>query len=264
MSEPVKLYSRSAGNPANPAIVLVHGFPYDSSIWDAQTEALKNDYFVVTYDVRGLGKSPAGDGQSIMDIFADDLFAVLKEYNLSKPAVAGFSMGGYILMKALEKQPDAFSSVIFCNTKSESDGDEARLKRNAGIMKINTEGLESFVSGFITATFSEDSKKNHPQVIESFIKKAASFDPVGVKGALLAMISRTDTGKVLENLKVPALVIAGAEDALMPVAVLRSMAERIPDSVFTVIEKAAHMTPVEQPEAVNKAISEFLRNQRRG
>jgi pimeloyl-ACP methyl ester carboxylesterase len=258
-SEPVTLYTSSRGNPENPAIIFIHGFPYDSSMWDSQIEFLSNDFYCIVYDVRGLGKSPVGDGQSIMDIFAEDLFSVMAQYNLKQPAVCGFSMGGYIIMNALSKKPDAFSRVILCNTKSESDGDEARLKRNAAIMKINTESTVSFVTGFIEATFSDSTKRNNPEIVKKMIDKASAYDPKGVKGAIIALMSRTDSSAVLSQLKYPALVIAGKEDNLMPVSVAQAMASNIPDCEFRVIEKAAHMAPVEASQAVNQAIWDFLK-----
>jgi pimeloyl-ACP methyl ester carboxylesterase len=246
------------GNPNKKPIVFVHGFPLDHFMWDKQVEFLSNDFYCVRYDIRGLGVSPAGDGQFTMESFVDDLESVIDELKLDKPVLCGLSMGGYISLRALERMQEKFSAVILCDTRSEADGNEGKLKRAAAVKRINIEGLAPFVKDFITNCYGENYKQNHKAELEKRIAKSIQFDPAGVKGSLIAMHGRNDTTEYLNKINIPALVICGEEDTLTPPAVMKSMAEKIAGSEFVVIKNSGHLSPVENPEEVNKAIAEFL------
>ena len=146
----------TSGNPKNQSIIFVHGFPYDHTMWDKQVDFFKNDYFCVTYDIRGLGESFVGDGQYTMEKYVEDLFLIIEELKLIKPILCGLSMGGYLSFRALEVNQNIFKSAIFCDTKSQSDTDEIKLVRANKIKQINEEGLEAFVEDFVPVCFSND------------------------------------------------------------------------------------------------------------
>lgn len=246
------------GNNTNKSIIFIHGFPYDHTMWNSQIELLKENYFCISYDIRGLGESPAGDGQFTMESFVDDLESIINTLKLDKPIVCGLSMGGYITLRSLERMQDKFSAAILCDTRSEADNNEGKLKRAAAIKRINTEGLAPFAKDFITNCFAEDFKQNKKEELERIINKSAAFNPVGVKGCLLAMLSRTDTTQSLSEIKIPTLLICGEKDALTPPSVMKEMFHKIPAAEFVEISKAGHMTPIENPIDVNNAIINFL------
>ena len=246
------------GNSKNKPIIFVHGFPFDHTMWKAQINELSKNYFCVTYDIRGLGESPAGNGQFTMESFVDDLETVMAELKLDKPVLCGLSMGGYIGLRALERMQEKFAAVILCDTKPEADNSEGKLKRAGAIKRINTEGLIPFTKDFVTNCYGDHYKQNHKEEFEKRIAKSSAFDPVGVKGSLLAMLSRTDTSDYLNKIKIPTLVICGEFDALTPSSVMKAMADKINEAEFVVINDSGHMSPIENPEEVNKAIQNFL------
>jgi pimeloyl-ACP methyl ester carboxylesterase len=227
-------------------------------MWKSQINEFSEKYFCVSYDIRGLGESPAGNGQFTMESFVDDLETVMTELKLDKPILCGMSMGGYISLRALERMQDKFSAAILCDTRSEADNNDGKLKRAAGIKRISTEGLAPFAKDFITNCFGDDFKKNKKSELESIIEKSSDYDPSGVKGSLLAMISRTDTTSNLGKIKIPALIICGEQDSLTPPSVMKEMFHKINNSEFVEITKSGHMTPIENSEEVNRAIREFL------
>ena len=112
-------------------------------------------------------------------------------------------MGGYISLRAIERMQSKFSAVIFCDTRSEADNNEGKLKRAAAIKRINTEGLTPFAKDFVTNCFGDHYKQNHKEEFEKRIAKSSAFDPVGVKGSLLAMLGRNDTTEYLSKIKIP-------------------------------------------------------------
>ena len=246
------------GKSKNKAIIFVHGFPYDHTMWKAQIDELNEKYFCIAYDIRGLGESPAGDGQFTMESFVDDLEKIVDELKLNKPILCGLSMGGYIGLRALERMEDKFSAAILCDTRSDADGNEGKLKRAAAIKRINTEGLEPFTKDFVTNCYGDHYKQNHKEVFEKRIARSSTFNPIGVKGSLLAMLGRNDTTEYLGKIKIPSLVICGENDALTPLPVMKTMAEKINGAVFVVIKNSGHMSPIENPEEVNKSITKFL------
>ena len=246
------------GDSKNKSIIFLHGFPYDHTMWQSQIDELSEKYFCVTYDIRGLGESPAGNGQFTMESFVDDLETVMAELKLDKPVLCGLSMGGYIGLRALERMQEKFAAVILCDTKPEADNSEGKLKRAGAIKRINTEGLIPFTKDFVTNCYGDHYKQNHKEEFEKRIAKSSAFDPVGVKGSLLAMLSRTDTSDYLNKIKIPTLVICGEFDALTPSSVMKAMADKINEAEFVVINDSGHMSPIENPEEVNKAIQNFL------
>lgn len=246
------------GKSSNKTIVFIHGFPYDHTMWNAQIEVLREKYFCVSYDIRGLGESPAGDGQFTMESFVDDLEIILNELKLIKPIICGLSMGGYITLRALERMQDRFSAAILCDTRSEADNNEGKLKRAAAIKRINTEGLAPFSKDFITNCFADSFRQNRSEELNKIIEKSSTFNSVGVKGCLLAMLSRTDTTQFLTQIKIPTLLICGENDTLTPPSVMKEMFHKIPTSEFAEIKNSGHMTPIENPDEVNKALLNFL------
>jgi pimeloyl-ACP methyl ester carboxylesterase len=246
------------GDNESKTILFVHGFPYDHNMWQDQVDDLSKNYFCVSYDIRGLGDSPAGDGQFTMESFVDDLETILDKLNLDKPILCGLSMGGYISLRALERVQEKFSAAILCDTRSEADNNEGKLKRAAGIKRINKEGLAPFVKDFITNCFGDEFKQNKKDELQKIIESSSRFNPVGVKGSLIAMLSRSDTTTSLGKINIPTLLICGEQDTLTPPPVMKEMFHMINKADFVEIPDAGHMTPIENPQLVNKAIKDFL------
>ncbi|HMN22996.1 MAG: alpha/beta hydrolase [Ignavibacteriaceae bacterium] len=246
------------GNTKNKSIMFVHGFPYDHTMWKAQIDELSENYFCVAYDIRGLGESPVGDGQYTMESFVDDLETIITKLKIDKPVLCGLSMGGYIGLRAMERMQEKFSAVILCDTRSDADNNEGKQKRAAAIKRINTEGLSPFAKDFVTNCYGDFYKQNHKEEFEKRIAKSSSFNPVGVKGSLLAMLGRNDTTEYLGKIKIPALILCGEFDSLTPPPIMKAMADKINGAEFVIIKNSGHMSPIENPEEVNGTIKNFL------
>jgi pimeloyl-ACP methyl ester carboxylesterase len=247
------------GSLKNRAIIFIHGFPFDQTMWHKQVEHLSKNYCCITYDIRGLGESYVGDGQYTMEAYASDLIAITEELKLDKPVLCGLSMGGYILLRTAERDQSRFSGLILCNTKSDSDNDAAKLVRAQKIDQINTEGADKFVSEFVPNCFADETIKDKKKIYEEILNKAKTQNSIGLKGALLAMAARTSTTNFLKEINIPVLLIAGSLDKLMPPPVMRTMSEQISNSEFGITPRAGHLAPVENPGFVNDMISGFLK-----
>jgi 3-oxoadipate enol-lactonase len=247
------------GDSSKQSIIFIHGFPYDHTMWENQINKLKENYFCVAYDVRGLGESEVGDGQYMLEFFVDDLFFIMSKLNLVKPVICGLSMGGYIALRALERSQELFAGLILCDSKSEADNDINRLTRAANIKTINNEGIVKFTDMFVTNCFATETPKEQEKMFLTTLYKSQKSDPVGVKGCIFAIMSRTDTTSFLPQINIPALVICGAFDKLTPPPVMRAITDKISGSEFASIPAAGHMSPLENPGCVNDLIAGFMK-----
>jgi pimeloyl-ACP methyl ester carboxylesterase len=252
------IYYVEGGNPAAASVIFIHGFPFSSETWKGQLEALGHDYHAVAYDFRGLGKSAIGDGQYTLEGHVDDLIALLDFLEIDKAFVVGLSMGGYIALRALERNPERFLGVALCDTQSKADDNAGKLKRTAGAKAVKKDGAAAFAEGFVGAVFTPASIQNKlPEV--DFIKGIISAnDPVAIAGNLIAMAGRTDTTESLTDIAVPTLILVGEEDKLTTPDAARDMHACIKGSELHLIPEAAHMSNLENPAVFNAHLLDFL------
>lgn len=242
------------GDKKNKAIIFVHGFPFDMTMWNDVVAQLKNDFYCVMFDVRGLGKSKTGDGQYTMEAFTEDIYNIVDVLKLEKPLLCGMSMGGYIILRTAEKEEDKFGGLILCDTRAEADDDAGRLVRAAKIKQVNEKGVKTFVKDFIPPLFGNKTIKENDKLVLKTVNKYKQNDPVGVKGCLLAMLGRTDTNSFFEKTNLPSLVICGEDDKLTPPAYMENLSKKNSGSTFLKVKGAGHLTPIEQPEVVANAV----------
>ncbi len=242
-------------------VVFIHGFPFSHKMWSfpgGQVEALASAYRVIAYDVRGHGDSEIGDGQYTIELFVDDLIGLLDHLNIVKAVVVGLSMGGYIALRAIERNPDRIRALVLCDTKSEEDSNDAKIKRAASIKAVKLNGPKVFAENFVANVFTPESFNTKPdaiKMIQSVIERTA---PISLCGALLALASRTDTTSAISSVTVPTLIMVGEHDALTPPAASQAMNEKIPNSELHIIPNSAHMSNMENPEEFNKHLVAFL------
>jgi pimeloyl-ACP methyl ester carboxylesterase len=220
---------------------------------------LEDEYYCISYDIRGFGGSEQGKGQFTMESYVDDLGNLIDQLEVVNPVIVGFSMGGYIALRANEKFKSKFKALILANTKTAADDDAAKLKRASAISSINSEGVEPFLDTFLSVAFSENFVDKEPQVIETFKTKIMHFSPVGIKGGLLAMISRTDTTQSLKDTKLPMLLISGENDKIISPDIMENMANSIQNSTYVCLTDSGHMSMVENPQGFIHTVKRFLK-----
>ena len=248
------------GSEKNQSIIFIHGFPFDHKMWDLQVDFFQNNYNCISYDIKGLGLSQAGDGQFTMEGFVDDLFALIEMYDLNSPVLCGLSMGGYIALRALERDEKKFKALILCDSKAEADNNQTKINRANGIKEINNFGTEKFIEIFVQKCFSENFIKLNGKEYEEVLSRSKRSSATGLKGCLLAMAGRTDTTESFSKLKIPVLLICGEMDKLTPPDVMKALAHRLDHTEFVLIPGAGHVTTVENASLCNKAIEKFLKS----
>ena len=116
-------------------VIFLHGFPFDKSAWNPQLDAISSQYRMINYDLRGFGNSDAGSENFSMDLFADDLIHFMDALQIPTAIVCGLSMGGYIILNAIDRYPERFKAIILCDTQCIADTPEGKEKRYKTIVK---------------------------------------------------------------------------------------------------------------------------------
>jgi 3-oxoadipate enol-lactonase len=240
-------------------IVFIHGFPFSHAMWEGQIAAFGTQYRCIAYDLRGLGESDGGDSQYTIEGHVDDLLGLLDQLNLKKVLPVGLSMGGYITLRALERAQERFLGAVLCDTRSEADTDEGKIRRVAGMRTVKSEGSRVFADNFIRVVFAPGSIERTPEAVGKIHDIICRTPPLSIAGTLLALAARTDTTASLSRIALPTLIIVGEEDTLTPPAASHAMLGRIPGSELCLIPGAGHMSNLENPGAFNEALGAFLK-----
>ena len=255
----VRVWFEDLGSPAALPVVLIHGFPFSHEMWHPQIGVLSESFRAIDYDLRGHGQSSAGDGQYPFEFFVDDLISLLDHLKLKRAVLCGLSMGGYIALRAAERNPERVQALVLADTQSKADSNEVKLKRAASIKDIKRNGVKPFAEAFLKTTFTPQSLTPKSESVAMIQKIIESNSPLGICGALLALATRTDTTASLSTIQVPTLILVGEQDALTPVSASQEMHDRIPRSEMRVITNAAHLSNIENAVEFNRHVKDFLR-----
>jgi 3-oxoadipate enol-lactonase len=241
-------------------VIFIHAFPFCNRMWDRQVEALQGRYKVITYDLRTFGYSEYGNGHFTIDSHVSDLISIIDSLKIEKPVVCGLSMGGYILLRALELYHNKFKGAILSDTKAESDNNPTKLKRAEQIQMIKNGQREQFTENFIKAALTEANFNEKTELV-NFLKEMIGWQKnEAIEGALMTLAARTDTTESLEKVDLPVLVMAGKEDKLTPPEFSKIIYGKTKNSDLKLISNAGHLPNMENPEEFNKALMDFLKD----
>lgn len=242
----------------SPAVIFIHGFPFNKNMWRVQLEALPASVTGIAVDVRGHGSSTSGHGFFSVDVFARDLLAFMDTLRLEKIVLCGISMGGYIALRAYELAPSRFQGLVLCDTNAVADDNAGKLKRFETIQSVLRHGKRTFSIGFVKQVFSEKSIQDRPEAVELIKSSIRRNTERSICATLLALASRTDTTGSLKHIAVPALIIRGAEDKITTKEQTDVLENEIPDSRRVEISGSGHLPNLENPDAFNRELNRFL------
>ena len=235
-------------------IIFIHGFPFNKSSWQPQVDFLKKTNRVIAYDIRGFGNSSADETEFSMDLFADDLILFMDKLEISKAIVCGLSMGGYILLNAVNRYPNRFAAIVLCDTQCIADSPESKEKRYQTIEQIKENGLYDFVQNFASVIFYKAPLK----LVDEMKNGMHITSPKSIVKTLMALALRKDMQSSLKKIAVPTLVLCGAQDVVTPLAQSQFLAEHIPNATLKSIDCAGHLSNLEQPDEFNRHLLHFI------
>ena len=240
-------------------LLMVHGYPLDHTLWQPQFDGLSDIAQVIAPDLRGFGQSDAPEGAYTMDTHADDLAALLDVLKIERAVVCGLSMGGYIALAFWRKYASRVRALILVDTRAGADAPAARQARLDTAERVKQEGTAFVVEDMLPRLLAEVTRQSQPDVVEFARAMMLRQSPAGVVGALLGMAERPDSTPMLPTISVPTLAVFGDQDVITPAGTEgRSLAAAIPGAKLVVTPNAGHLSNLEQPEAFNATVHEFL------
>lgn len=239
-------------------IIFIHGFPFNKSTWQPQIDFLKPTNRIIAYDIRGFGESTANNEKVSISLFADDLVSFMDVLHIKKAIVCGLSMGGYILLNALHRYPSRFAAIILSDTQCIADSPQTREKRNQTIKEIEMEGLNDFATAYIKNIFFTDSLNEKKELTEKMKNIILSTSQKTIIHTMDALAHRHEMCSWLNKITVPALILCGKDDTITPLSQSEYLRNKISNSIFHSIDKAGHLSNLEQPEEFNNHFNNFL------
>ena len=250
MNQTVSLYYQESGSGS--PLVLLHGFPLDHTIWDPLLPFLTPQARVITPDLRGHGRSPAPQGSYSMGLIANDVAVLLDRLQIERCVLAGHSMGGYAALAFARAYPGRLSALALVASHASADAPEraqGRLDEAEQVAQAGTAQLVDGMAGLLTAD---------PGLVEPLRQIMARTPRQGVVGALQGMAARKDANDFLAELDLPVLLVAGDQDAIIPLERTRALAARLQRGRLVVVPRAGHMPMLENPQVVGQALLELI------
>jgi pimeloyl-ACP methyl ester carboxylesterase len=232
--------------------LLLHAFPFDSSMWDDVSQDLRaRGHVVVTPDLRGFGKVPLGEVDPDMEALVEDVIALLGD---EPRVIVGCSMGGYVALGLARRRPDLVEALVLIDTKATPDDDAARANRER-IASLAESGGD-WSAGMIDALLGQTTRESGSAAVTYVIDVLRSAPRPTVAWAQRAMAGRPDSRPTLAALEAPVLVVVGEEDVMSPMDEQQRILAVTPGARLVVIPKSGHLTPIEAPGAVAEALAE--------
>jgi pimeloyl-ACP methyl ester carboxylesterase len=239
-------------------VMLVHGFTEDRQIWEPFLSGIKKKYQWILPDLPGSGESPYNGSLSTLKDFAEALYAILENENISYTVLIGHSMGGYISLAFTEKYIEKVRALGLFHSTSYPDSPEKKEAREKNIQFIQKNGADHYVEQAIPGLFSEKYKLEHPEQIRKLIDRYANFTVQSLVQYLKAMKQRPATTVVLKSITKPVQFIIGEEDKAVPVKDQLEQCYLPRISYIHILTQTAHMGMIENSNLCNKLIDRFL------
>jgi pimeloyl-ACP methyl ester carboxylesterase len=241
----------------SPVLVLLHGYPFDHTMWYGVIASLGSGTKVLAPDLPGFGQAPVPEEEPSLDLMADAVVRVMDENEVPKAVVAGMSMGGYVALAFAEKYPTRLAGLGLINTQAAGDTEEVRTSRRAMIARVKNEGVAPAAQALTPKLFAPG-KATNPDYLAFPNDGATKAGVAGVSWALEAMARRPDRMHVLKELKIPVLVLHSSEDQIISVEKGRAMCQAAADGNFVLLKGVGHCSPIEAPEVVAQALRRLV------
>ncbi|MGH7460140.1 MAG: alpha/beta fold hydrolase [Longimicrobiales bacterium] len=251
------IYWRDQGS--GEPVLFIHAFPLNGAMWDAQLAGLPPGWRGIAPDLRGFGQSAGdGDGPYTMDLFADDLAALLDHLRLDHAVVCGLSMGGYVALAFYRKYAMRVRALVLCNTRAGADSEEGKQNRRALAHRVRLDGARAAIESVMPKIVSEHTRRTEPGRVVAAHGLMESNQPEALARALEGMALRPDSEPMLRHIEVPTLIVHGEDDATIPPGEGQIMARGIRGSRIKILTQSGHLSNLENPDGFNRVLGEFL------
>ncbi|PKH66576.1 alpha/beta hydrolase [Flavobacterium sp. ALD4] len=239
------------------AIVLLHGFLENQSMWDNYIQTFSKKNRVITIDLLGHGETECYGYVHSMEDNADAVHSVLAELRIRKAILVGHSMGGYVALAFAELYPEYLKGLVLLNSTARADSEERKLNRDRAIKAVKHSFI-NFISLSIANLFSEGNRERLVNEIESVKNKALKTPLQGIVASLEGMKIRNDREALLHLTAFPKLLILGEKDPVLPHEETKQQVENT--EVQLIVFPDGHMTHIENEEDLTAVLLKFFKN----
>lgn len=251
-------YFDSAPEAASaPVLVLLHGYCGSSAYWEAIVSELAPEIRVIAPDARGHGRSSSpADEIYTMELYAQDIADMLDQLQVDHAVMLGHSLGGYITLAFAERYAVRLSGFGLIHSTPLEDSGEAKQNRDKAVAAIEEQGLAPFIDGLIPKLFAQHNQNNHQEAIARGKRIGYGTQLEGAIRTAKGMKARVDRTHVIRESKLPVLLVAGANDGIIPVA--NTFAAANEKTTKAELAEAGHMGMMEQPQQLAAVMRRFV------
>ncbi|QFU86051.1 alpha/beta fold hydrolase [Amycolatopsis sp. YIM 10] len=240
-------------------LVLVHGHPFDRSMWAPQVERFAGpDWRVIAPDLRGYGETTVVPGKTFLETFARDLGELLDRLGVGRIVLGGLSMGGQIVMEFHRLFPSRVRGLVLADTSPVGETSAGKRLRNETADRLLREGLAPYADEVLPKMVAPHNLEALPEVGKHVLGMMRGAPAEGAAAALRGRAERLDYVESLGTVEVPTLIVVGSDDEYTPVADAELMHRRIRGSRLVVVDGAAHMPNLERRDEFDGALEAFL------
>ena len=244
-------------------LLLLHAFPLSRRMWRPQLAGLADSCRLLAPDLPGFGASPPWPAATCrMEDMAAAAVARLDEAGVAAAVVCGLSMGGYVALALYETFHERVRGLVLADTRAAADDETGRGRRLESARAVESGGppaLAALASSLVPRLIAPGTRTARSELVAWLHREIAAAPPAGVAAAQRGMAERADRTHLLPHIAVPTLVVVGEEDEITPPAASVILRDRIPGARLVTVAGAGHLSSLEQPEAWNAALREFLR-----
>jgi 3-oxoadipate enol-lactonase len=254
-----RIDARVDGRKREPAVVLIHGFPMTHAIWDAQSHALAQANFVLRPDVRGAGTSSAPDGPYLMERHAADVAALLDAIGIERATLIGHSMGGYVALAFARMFTERLERLALVTSRLRGDTPQEAQTRRALADRVEREQrIDPVIDAYLPRLLAPPTIANRADVVARADAIARQNTPNGMAATLRGMALRAASEDIAEDLDIPVLVVAGADDCVVGLDEARSIAATFPNGRLAISEASGHLPMLEASASVAETLALWL------
>jgi len=244
-----------------PVLVLVHAFPLGSQMWEPQFRGAFHGWRILAPDLRGFGGSTDERAEGVdptIDDYAEDVAGLIREVAGGPVVLGGLLLGVYTAFAVMRRAPSLVRALILADTRATADSLEGRAARKAMLTVLEHDGPQGVARDMMPKLLGTTTREHNPGAEETVRLLIKRQSPAAIRDAIVRMMERPDSTSLLPSIGVPTLIVVGEEDVLTPPADAEAMAAAIPNASLVRIAGAGHLANLEQAQAFEASVDDFL------
>jgi pimeloyl-ACP methyl ester carboxylesterase len=239
-------------------LVLIHAFPLNARMFEPQLPLAEGGWRVIAPQLRGFDGATNDPPASSVDDYAGDVIDLLDALHVEEAVIGGVSMGGYVALAMFRHAPRYFQGMLLADTKASADTPEGVEGRKKMLRLVEEKGAAGVADEMIPKLLGETTRRTRPDVVERVRSLILGNSTQAIAAAVRALMTRPDSTPLLPTIHGPTLILVGEEDTVTPKAAAEEMQRGIAGSRMQIIAGAGHLTNLEDPQAFNSPLAEFL------